>query len=659
MKKRLIRIATLAGGGLVVLAIVLAIILHHMGAGTIQDWIGAQLQDIANSYLNPKLTFTDLAYEYPLTVSLKNLHLTADDPANPGHTIDIIAAQHATVSLAEIPAIGKPIIIQKIILDQPLISAVAITPGSKDFVGFSNLVRNGSSSTPDQTTSAPPKKLSDIFQMRLVQITDGKIVYNPRISGTVPMMLDQINTSLNIEPADAGWYKLDTDIARKPVFELKLAGLLNLDSFSVRDVDINLLADLGQDKLDYLPPELQAMLKQYDARGKLNVEITGAMPILDPMKGQMTASVNLDRANIEMGGLRIPVDNLGLNARFDDGNALLSSLKIIALGGSADLSGSATMNDRLDADLHLKVAGMVLEKLLANPAFASASPARLDLDFNVAGSLMSILGKAPAKPGAPLAAIGIKDFHISADDPVNPGQKLDVVACKFLDVAMTEPILPGKPIVIDKIILDEPAVSAVAVAPGSSQFVGVPNLPPSTPAATTGPSAPMPKLGDLLRVKTFQLNNAKIIYDPRIPGTQRMHLDQINTALNVDPQNPGLYKVSTDISRKPVFSLDINGGINIDDPGLQNLKLDVQADLTQDQLDFLPPQLQLILKQTHAQGKLNVKATASVAASDLVRGNAHLDMDVRNIQLNQGDIHIPVDDFSISARCTMAKLNKT
>ena len=84
MKRRLVRIAILAGGGLVLLGITLTVIILHKGPGALQDWIGSQLQDIANSYLNPKLSFTDLAYEYPLTVSLKNLHLTADDPAHSG-----------------------------------------------------------------------------------------------------------------------------------------------------------------------------------------------------------------------------------------------------------------------------------------------------------------------------------------------------------------------------------------------------------------------------------------------------------------------------------------------------------------------------------------------------------------------------------------------
>ena len=331
---------------------------------------------------------------------------------------------------------------------------------------------------------------------------------------------------------------------------------------------------------------------------------------------------------------------------------LLPSLKIDALGGSADLSGSATLNDRLDADLHLKVAGMVLEKLLADPALASANAARLDLDFNVAGSLMSVIGKAPAVPGMPLATIGLKDFRLSADDPVNPGQTIDVVACRKLDVAMTEPIVSGKPIVIDKIILDRLVLSAVAVEPGSTRFVGVPNLPArAAPAAAAAAdsSAPRQKLGEALRVKTFQLNDAKIIYDPRIAGTQRMCLDQIDTSLNVDPHDPGSYKLSANISRKPVFNLAIDGQVNIDNPGLQNLKLNLQADLTQNQLDFLPPQLQLILRQTRAKAKLNVQAGVSMSMSDPMKGKAHIDMDVQNIDLNQGNLHIPIDNLALSA----------
>src|ERR1700728_935627 len=107
MKKHFVRKSLLAIAVLAVLAVGALRIISIVRPGGIQQWVGSQLQNIANSYLNPQLSFTDLDYQYPYTVSLKNLRLTADDPAHPGHAIDIIACGHAMVTLGEIPRIGK------------------------------------------------------------------------------------------------------------------------------------------------------------------------------------------------------------------------------------------------------------------------------------------------------------------------------------------------------------------------------------------------------------------------------------------------------------------------------------------------------------------------------------------------------------------------
>jgi len=659
MKRRILRIAVLAFGGLVGLAITLLLVARHMGAGTIQEWIGTQIQDIANGYLNPKLSFTDLGYQYPLTVSLKNLHLTADDPANPGHTIDIIACNRAEVSLAEIPAIGKPIVIEKIALEEPLISAIAVEPRSKKFVGFTNLIRGASDTSDSSTASSAPKKLSDVFRMRLVQIDNGKIVYDPRIPGTVPMTLDKINTLLNIEPTDAGWYKLDTDIARVPVFDFAVKGQLNLDTFSVKDVDVKILADLGQDKLDYLPPEIQSLLKQYEAKGKLSVEVKGDMPVMDPMSGKIQAIVDLDRANLAMSGLRVPVDKLHLESDFNQGKVVLPMLSIAALGGTAVLSGSVALNDRLDSELSIMISSLAPGRVLANPNMSPAWEDTLDLKLHLKAALLSLIGKAPPPQNAPLAAIDLRDFHFSARDPVNPGQRLDLLACKKLDVDMTQPFISGQPLKIDAINLESPVISAVSVSPGAMQFVGIPAYSPppapapavSAPVATTDaqPVAPAAKITNTIQVKSFQFTNAKLIYDPRLPGTQRMCLDQFSTFIDVDPKDPGSYRLRADIDHSPIFKLGVDGLVDIDNPGIQNLVFDLQADLSQGKLDFLPPQLQLILRHVNAREKLSIHAAAAVAMSNPSNAIAHLDMHVQNIDLSQSGMNIPVQDFKLSA----------
>jgi hypothetical protein len=380
------------------------------GSGTIEQWIGAQFQSIANSYLNPKLTFTDLDYKYPGTVSLKNFRLTADDPAQPGKKIDILAASEAAVTLAEIPRRGQPIVIEKISLNHPLISAVAVAPDSSQFVGFSNLMRGGAG----QSTSAPAsqpvaqgptssQKLSDAFHIRLIELKDGRIVYDPRISGSEPMMLDQINTSLNIQMAEPGHYNLDTRIIRAPVFDFHITGQLDLDRFNGRDIQITIRADLGADKLDYLPPQLQQLIRKYEARGVLDVRLTGDLPLMDPMGGSLELTVKLSQANVATGDYRVPVDQLEMLARLQDRKALLPKLTIAALGGNADITGSARLNDRLDAAITVHVTGMLLEKLLSAKKDAQPShiAGKLDLLFEAAAPMMVVLAKTAPGAGEP------------------------------------------------------------------------------------------------------------------------------------------------------------------------------------------------------------------------------------------------------------------
>jgi hypothetical protein len=89
------------------------------------------------------------------------------------------------------------------------------------------------------------------------------------------------------------------------------------------------------------------------------------MPLMQPLLGQLQASVKLSQANVTLGEYRVPIENFALAAQMADGRIDLSELKIDALHGSLRLSGSAVLNERLDAEVKLTVTGMLLEELLA------------------------------------------------------------------------------------------------------------------------------------------------------------------------------------------------------------------------------------------------------------------------------------------------------
>jgi AsmA-like C-terminal region len=403
--KRARRVTILAFAIFVTTGLVTFFLVSRAGSGRLEQWIGSQLQDIVNSRVNPRLTFSGLDYQYPLTVSLKDLKLVADDPRQPGQTLDIIGCGVATLTLAEVPRVGKPIVIQQVMLDKPLISIIAVEPGAKKFIGFSPFVRRPATGPASGPTTRPRPMLSDHLRMRLVQIVDGKIVYDPRLEGSETMELDQVNTTLNIEPAEPGWYIVSGKVARPPVFEISAAGQVNLDTFTARDAAVKIKADLGPAQMGYLPPQLQRFLTRYQVRGTLEALVMGEMPILRPAEGEAVADVSLTDANVTLGEYKIAINRMELSARVQDGKLNLPVVKVDALRGSLDGSVRTELNEQLDTDLRLNVRGMMLQDLLANqkegepPRFAG----KIDANVEFEAPARRVTDKIRGRESEPLA----------------------------------------------------------------------------------------------------------------------------------------------------------------------------------------------------------------------------------------------------------------
>jgi hypothetical protein len=357
---------------------------------SITRWVGQQLQTIANWHLNPTLTFDDLTYTYPSTVSAKNIKLTAADPAHPGQTISILSATEMTLELAEIPRTGQPIAMRKIILRNPVFLAVAERPGSPRLIGFSDLLKPAQHRK--QQPQPPGVKLSEVFQMRRVEIIDGRIVYDPRIQGRPPMQLDQIRLRMDLDDPVAGSYALRTSLTRAPVFDISIAAKLNLDTLVANDLAIQLKANLAPGQQKYLPSDLQKLLNDHEVSGELSTTIAGSVAFPNFTSSTLHADASLVNANVSLGDHRVPIDSLSLNAALANRTLDISRLDIAALHGQSTLTGSVALDDSLTSDLRLQVRNVLLQDTLrTSPSSAETRYAgRVNADITVKAPLATV-----------------------------------------------------------------------------------------------------------------------------------------------------------------------------------------------------------------------------------------------------------------------------
>ena len=345
---------------IIVIAGVVLFLIYGTGSASVQRWIAGQLGAVAGDYLNPRLSLGALRYQYPLTAVVDDVRLVADDPAKPGATVNIFAARHMTLEMAEIPRSGQPLHIQKLVLDHPEFRVVTVGEKDSSLVGYSHLLK------PAALSAA---KLSDVFDIRQIQVVDGLVAYDPRTPGAKLMEIDQLNFRLNVEPAkgsETGWYTLEMDLDRKPVFSTHFAGRVNIDTMVVDVQPVRVELKLGRDQDHYLPPQIQSILKEHEVSGDLVVEASGSVNAGDWQASTLKAQVTLTGGNVAAGDYHLPVDRLQVLWTMADRRGALEKFDADLLGGKLEGTGQVALNDAMDGRVHMTLGDVRLEQCLRN-----------------------------------------------------------------------------------------------------------------------------------------------------------------------------------------------------------------------------------------------------------------------------------------------------
>jgi uncharacterized protein involved in outer membrane biogenesis len=361
------------------------------GPSPLKQWIGSQVKSIANSYLNPRLDFDNLDYQSPYSVTLTKFRLSVDDPDNAGKTLDVIYVEKLRLELAEIPSEGKPIRIKEMILDHPKINAISARRDGK-FMGFSNMLRDTTQAgtQPAQESS----RLSDVFQITLLQIIDGQMVYESRGSGQPPMILDAINSRLDVQKDQQGWYKLAATLDRKPVLALNAKGRLDLDHMVLAMDAVQLDIELGEKQYSTLPASLQQMLREHEVTGALKLTASGQLPLGDPVLGDLTATLSMDSAHFVAGEYKGEAHNLKANLLLKDRHAVLDRLDADTLRGKVHLDVNVGLISPFDGRIQLTARDIRLQDTL-RAAGGGTGPTKykgiMDADILLTGPMDKIL----------------------------------------------------------------------------------------------------------------------------------------------------------------------------------------------------------------------------------------------------------------------------
>ncbi|MDX2118443.1 MAG: hypothetical protein SFY96_09705 [Planctomycetota bacterium] len=309
---------------LVALAVGGFLFYRSQNAASVDTWIGKQLVGIVSSYIVPTIEFDTVKYNAPYGVSLRNVTLTAPD----GTRVVKVAA--LDVELAEIPSIGKPIVIKNVLLTGGDVNLIASKDG-----GFKGLVPFSKVSAVDATKASangkeaiakveekidPNFRLSNTIRLEKVSFKDVALAYDAS-DGNPPMKIEGLSLDLAVSPdaKDPGWYAIDTAFGRAPQAQFVVKGRLNIDTLTADLAQTTMTAELGPDTLSSLPGQLQTLLKEHDARGKMVANISGILPVKDINAADVKANVTITALNVAGGEFRLPIDNLAINATLKSG----------------------------------------------------------------------------------------------------------------------------------------------------------------------------------------------------------------------------------------------------------------------------------------------------------------------------------------------------
>ena len=274
-------------------------------AMAIRPLLRRQLQGMVSAQLNAHLELGRLSYSFPYGITVDDASLVAAGPD--GRDVHLLKMRRLELKLAELPFGGGPLVIESLIIDEPSVHLIMTEDG---LVGEKTLIR----SDPQVQRRW---KLSEMFQLRRVALRGGQVVYEDRARPeTVPLVWKNLEIDLHTAPQSGALYAYNLVANNAPLAKLEANGTAEIDQLllAVHQCGLSVLVD-PQQQYSALPGELQALLRDSNVRGRLNLDARARVPLRDIGSCAYDMTVELVNASAAPASWPTPVDHVALKVQ--------------------------------------------------------------------------------------------------------------------------------------------------------------------------------------------------------------------------------------------------------------------------------------------------------------------------------------------------------
>ena len=307
--------------------------------------------------------------------------------------------------LARIPWFNKPLIIQSLDVDDPVIE---ISRTEQGLMGGPGLVK----ARPIPPKPRPPKKLSDILRLRKFILNRGKIVYTdvrpaPAGGEPLPMTWNDINVNIDLDRKSESNYSYSLKAHTGQLGDLSGGGTFDVDELMLKVDDLRLkLAANPNAQRSPLPAPVQRFIQKYEVAGALTATASATLPLRDIDHAEYVARLELADGTAWMPEFAVAIEKAHAIVEIEKrGEQLIVRLVALdAASGNAriQMDGGKVFLDLAegrwvigDVSGHVTMEGVASEQLNPRDLVRKLQPAGR-VDFTATGSgPIEWLGKTP------------------------------------------------------------------------------------------------------------------------------------------------------------------------------------------------------------------------------------------------------------------------